>query len=230
MSEAGARRVLLVGATGLVGRAVLARGGALPDIALMALARREVPLPRGGHVEMLLAPPEGWSAAIAALKPDVLVSALGTTTARSGKEGLRAVDVELVLESAIAARRAGARHVVLVSSVGADLHARNHYLAMKGEVEVRLQRLRFERLDILRPGMLRGRREDDTRPLELLGQAASPLADALLHGKFARYRSARASMVAAAALQAVRERAAGQFIHEHEAIRRLAAKLDRAAG
>ena len=75
------RRILLVGATGLVGRAVIARGRTLPGLALMALARRAVPLGRGGHVEMLLAPPESWGDAIARMHPDAVICALGTTTA-----------------------------------------------------------------------------------------------------------------------------------------------------
>ena len=51
------------------------------------------------------------------------------------------------------------------------------YLRVKGEVEAALTKLKFRRLDILRPGLLRGRRSDDRRPLERLAMLASPLSD-----------------------------------------------------
>lgn len=219
------KRVLLVGATGLVGREVMACRREKTGLQLMALARREMPLPRGQHMEMLLAPVSEWGGAIASLRPETVICALGTTKAKSGREGLREIDVELVLKVAEAAWQAEARQFVLISSVGADLHSRNHYLAMKGEAEERLRQLRFGRLDLLRPGLLRGGRTGDRRVAEKIGQLASPAANALLHGRYRRYRAISAAQVAAAALQAARERANGVFVHEYDAIRRLAARL-----
>jgi uncharacterized protein YbjT (DUF2867 family) len=219
--------VLLVGATGLIGREVIACRREKTGLHLMGLARREMPLPRGQHMEMLLAPVNEWGQAIAAIQPDTVICALGTTKAKSGRAGLREIDVELVLKVAEAAWQAEARQFVLISSVGADLHSRSHYLAMKGEAEARLRHLRFGRLDILRPGLLRGTRTGERRVAERIGQLASPAANALLHGSYRRYRSINAADVAAAALQAARERANGVFEHEYDAIRRLAARLPR---
>jgi hypothetical protein len=86
-------------------------------------------------------------------------------------------------------------------------------------------KLRFRRLDILRPGLLRGARANDPRPLERLAMLASPLADLLLQGDRKRYRSIDARSVAAAALQLAREKAAGRFVHENDAILRAARRL-----
>lgn len=214
-------RVLLVGATGLVGRKVIARGRNVPGLALMALARREMQLPRGARMEMLLAPSENWAEAIAAIAPDAVICALGTTRRKAGEDGLAAVDEELVLAVAKAAREAGTRQFVFVSSVGADPLARNAYLATKGRAEDKLRKLRFARLDILRPGLLRGRRWDDPRPAERAGQWLAPLADLFLQGGLTRYRSIKAYDLAGAALQLVLEKAAGTFVHEHDSLQRL---------
>jgi uncharacterized protein YbjT (DUF2867 family) len=177
-------------------------------------------------MEMMVADPVGWPEAVAAIAPEAVLCALGTTRREAGsEEAFRAVDHDLVLQLAAAARDAGASHFVLVSSVGADALSKAFYLRVKGEVEAALAKLRFRRLDILRPGLLRGRRTGDRRPLERLAQLAAPLADLALHGSKRRYRSIDASVVAAAALQLTGEKAAGRFVHEHDAIVRAARRL-----
>jgi uncharacterized protein YbjT (DUF2867 family) len=224
MSEAP-RRVLLVGATGLVGRRVIARGRLLPGLALTALVRREMELPRGGWASEVAAPVEDWPARIGAIAPDAVICALGTTQKKAGPAGLVLVDRELVLAVARAAKLAGARHFVAVSSVGADATSGNHYLRTKGETENALDMLGFARLDLLRPGLLLGARWHDSRPLERLGQMLTPLTNSLLHGRWMRYRSVDAGVVAAAALQAVRGGGEGRHIHEYESLCELAARL-----
>jgi uncharacterized protein YbjT (DUF2867 family) len=66
-------RICLVGATGLVGARMIEAAVLRPDLRLVGVARREVPLPPGARIEMLLADPENWGDAIAAAKAKVLV-------------------------------------------------------------------------------------------------------------------------------------------------------------
>jgi uncharacterized protein YbjT (DUF2867 family) len=229
------RTVILVGATGMVGRAVMARAVGRDAIRLHAIARREVPLPAGARMEMLLADPGNWPEAIAAsgagsdlaASADCIIIALGTTIAAVGgdKSAFRAVDHDLVLACARAAKQAGIRQAIVVSSVGANTGARNFYLSVKGETEDALARLHFTRLDVLRPGLLRGHREGPLRPGERIGMIASPLIDLALHGKARRYRSIRASTVADAALALVGARPDGRFVHEHDQLLRAAQKF-----
>jgi uncharacterized protein YbjT (DUF2867 family) len=230
MSEAP--RVLLVGATGLVGRRVMEAAVAPASVRLVALSRREAPLPPGARMEMLVADPADWRAAIAAIAPDAVICALGTTWRQAGRSeaAFRAVDRDLVLQVAQAAKAEGATRFVLVSSVGAELAARAFYLRVKAETEAAVAKLGFQRLDILRPGLLRGPRGADRRPLERLGIVASPLMDLFLHGKWRSYRSIDARTVAHAALQCTREKAPGRFIHGNDAMRRLARSWDRGTG
>jgi len=218
--------VLLVGATGLVGTCVMQALREHPSLRLVALSRREAPIPRGSRMEMMVADPAGWPEAVTASGPEAVICALGTTRRQAGsEEAFRAVDHDLVLYLAKAAKHAGVEQFVLVSSVGADPLGKALYLRVKGEVEASLTRLKFRRLDILRPGLLRGPRANDRRPLERLAMLASPLVDLLLHGDKRRYRSIGARIVAAAALQLTREKAGGRFVHDNDSIVRAARRL-----
>jgi uncharacterized protein YbjT (DUF2867 family) len=222
------KRVLLAGATGLVGTRVMEAGIGREDVRLIALSRREAPLPQGARMEMLVADPAEWAESVAAIAPDAAICALGTTWRKAGGDeaAFRAVDQELVLRVARAAREAGVRNFVLVSSVGAELSSRVFYLRVKAEVEAAVRKLGFHRLDILRPGLLRGPRGDDRRPGERFAIMASPLTDLLLHGSRRRLRSIDARLVARAGLQCAREKARGSFVHDNDSIRRAARRLD----
>lgn len=220
------RRVLLVGATGLIGRSVIARTPHTPQVALQGLSRREMDFPDGVRMELVLADNADWPGVIKTLAPEAVINALGTTRSKAGsEEAFRAVDHDLVMSVARAAKDAGARSFVHISSVGADTSSKAFYLRTKGEVERELKALRFTRLDIFRPGLLRGQRKGDVRFLEGLGRALAPVTDLFLQGNATRFRSIQAEEVAAAALQATGEKAGGQFIHEHDGIKRLAARF-----
>lgn len=216
-------RVVLVGATGLIGRAVMAEAVLRPDIHLVAVARREVPLPKGARMEMLLSDTEHWPDAIAAGRPHAVLIALGTTIQAVGgdRQAFRAVDHDLVLECAAAAKAAGARQLIVVSSVGARFSSRNFYLSVKGEVEDKLAKLHFDRLNIIRPGLLRGKREGAPRPAERIGMILSPLVDLFMLGGLRKYRSARDSEVARVILALAGAKQRGRHVHHHDEMRRI---------
>jgi uncharacterized protein YbjT (DUF2867 family) len=220
-------RIALVGATGLIGSEVMTLAVGRHDMRLVAVARRESPLPHGARMEMFVADPAKWGEVFDAVRPAALICALGTTWRKAGRdeEAFRSVDHDLVLATARAAKDAGVERLVAVSSTGADTMSKNRYLRTKGEVERELGRMRFKRLDILRPGLLKGRRIDDLRPFERLGSALSPLADLAMHGRYRQYRSIRAELVAKAALALAMRRAGGRFVHDNDGILRAAATL-----
>jgi uncharacterized protein YbjT (DUF2867 family) len=177
---------------------------------------------------MMVADTAGWPEAVKMIAPDAAICALGTTWRKAGKseEAFRAVDFDLVLALAKAAREANVGNFVLISSAGASRHGKTLYLRVKAEIEDAVTKLRFRRLDILRPGLLRGMRHGETRPLEGLGRLLSPLADQFMQGPRRQFRSIDAQTLATAALQGAREKAQGRFVHDHDAILRLARRLD----
>ena len=220
-------RLALVGATGLVGRHVIEDCVGRRDLRLAAIARREMPLPPGATMEMFVAEPANWAQIFEALRPRALICALGTTWKQAGEDeaAFRAVDYDLVLDTARHAREHGCERMVVVSSVGADPHAKQFYLRVKGEVEKELGRVGFHRLDILRPGLLRGERRNDRRPAERLAIVASPLFNLLLHGKYAQYRAIEAETVARACVFLALKPARGRFVHMNSGIERAARSL-----
>lgn len=227
----GPVRIALVGATGLVGRRVIEVASAGDDVRIVGIARREAPLPPGARMEMFVAEPDKWSEVLEAIRPRALICALGTTWKKAGRDeaAFRAVDHDLVLATADAAKRAGVPNMVLISAAGADARVKSLYMRVKGETEDALSRVGFKRLDILHPGLLRGTREDDLRLAERAALLAAPLVDPLLSGSWERFRSIDASLVAEAALGLALRRAGGRFTHDNEAMRRAAREWRRAS-
>ncbi len=221
------KTVLLAGATGLVGNAVLQRCIADRTIAAIIVpTRRPVSIkhPKIRNVVMDLLggengePSPALSGAIAKASGgeiDAYISALGTTIKAAGsREGFIAVDRDLVCRFAEIAKQQGARQVVFVSSVGATRQTSNFYLRVKGETEDLLERMKFDRVDILRPGVLLGPRSD-SRPGEAIAQKLSFIYNPFLRGPLRRYRAISADTVAAAALALLRKKEAGIFVHEN---------------
>ncbi|MEA3054313.1 MAG: hypothetical protein QOG72_3216 [Sphingomonadales bacterium] len=216
-------RVAMIGASGLVGRHLADRllaAGDGPDI--HAFLRRPSGRRHPRWQEQVV-PSSQWPALVAGAGADSAVSTLGTTMRAAGSQAaFRAVDLDLVVAFAAAARRAGARRMVTVSSVGADPRSSNFYLRVKGEMEQALDALGFERLDILRPGLLRGERGGDRRLGERIGIALSPLANMMLRGRLERFAAIDADLVAAAIGTCLGRPERGTFRHDNRDIRRLA--------
>lgn len=186
-----------------MGRALVARLGAHEGLQLDLLLRRSLSTD-GANAQVFAAEPlvdalQQWREAERGC--DVFASALGTTRRIAGSiDAFAKIDRDLVLEVARAARAAGARQAVLVSSVGADPRSRNDYLRIKGELEQAVAGLGFQRCDVLQPGLLLGARgEVASRPAERLGQWVAPLLNPLMSGGFARFRAIEARRVARAA-------------------------------
>ncbi|MEH6517009.1 MAG: NAD(P)H-binding protein [Halioglobus sp.] len=213
--------ILVVGATGLVGDAFLRQSKAhQQQLKITALVRKPGRLPADTAVE-IVAPNDQWPEIIASLQPEAVFCALGTTIRQAGSQAaFRGVDFELVAAVAGAAKSSGAMHFITVSSVMANARARSFYLKTKGEAEEALIAEGFERLDLLRPGLLRGDRRE-LRLGELIGAAASPIVDHLLLGPFKKFRSVHADTVALAALNLLTAKEPGCFIHDSEQLREL---------
>lgn len=202
-------KILIAGATGLVGSRVLAL---LPEA--IPIGRRATG--RAGEIVADFA-------ALPALPPaTVAISALGTTIRAAGSQvAFRAVDYDVVLAFARAAKAAGVTHFIVITAVGADAGSSVFYSRVKGEVERDLAALGFARLDIVQPGLIIGPRAE-RRPVEAFLQWLTPLLDPLLIGGLARYGSVPAEVIAAAVARLSTLTAPGRFVHQNRALRALA--------
>jgi transcription elongation GreA/GreB family factor/uncharacterized protein YbjT (DUF2867 family) len=210
--------VLLGGGTGLVGAMVARDLATDPGVTLTSLVRTpRGPCDRQIDFDALVADPRG----AAGPGPfDVGISCLGTTIRKAGSQpAFRRVDHDYVVALAAAARAGGARHFILVSSVGAGGNA--FYLRTKGDTEAAVRALGFESLDLIRPGLLLGDRAE-RRPAERLAQAVMPLLNPLLRGPLEPYAALPARVVADAIVRLVRRQAPGTRVLHTAEIRAIA--------
>lgn len=218
MAEGESRVALLAGASGLTGGYALEALLGAPDVGrVLAVSRR--PLGRE-HPRLAnrIVQFERIESQLKGTTCDVALCCLGTTLRKAGsQERFRAVDVDCVLAFARAARAAGARRFVVMSSVGANPTARNFYLRTKGDMEEEVEGVGFDSLDILQPSMLLSWR-GEMRPLELISGALMRLANPLLGGKYAPYRGISAPTVGAAMLGATRSGRRGVQRYTYEGI------------
>jgi uncharacterized protein YbjT (DUF2867 family) len=154
---------VVVGATGLVGRACVRQLAATSHFArVTTLTRRASPADtHAALVRNVLVDFERPEAFAAELEVSHVFCALGSTRRAAGSdEAFRRVDVAYPTAVARTARRQGVRHFLVVSSVGASPHAASRYLRQKAELEDALGRLDFKSLTIVRPSVLRGARTE----------------------------------------------------------------------
>ena len=98
--------------------------------------------------------------------PSIFLSALGTSRARAGGvEAQRMIDYDLNLAMARAAKDAGAKIYVLISSSGVNKNSIIPYSKMKGELDEAVQQVGFEKTVLIKPGLIVGHREE-SRPAE----------------------------------------------------------------
>ena len=228
MAEPDGRVALLAGASGLTGGCALDALLGAPDVSrVIAITRR--PLGRE-HPRLAnrIVQFERLEAQLKGASCDVALCCLGTTQRKAGsQQRFRAVDVDCVLAFARAARAAGAKRFVVVSSAGADPQSRNFYLRTKGDMEQELETLSFESLDILQPALLLAWRSE-MRPLELAARALMPLVNPLLRGKYLPYRGISARTVGAAMVGATRSGRRGVQRYTYEGIEALSRLAPRA--
>ena len=212
--------MLLAGASGLVGRALLAQLLAERHGRVHALVRREVAdLPLSPQLSRHLID----FAHPGALPPaKELYIAIGTTIKVAGSSAaFRAADFDAVVNVARAARAAGVKRVAVVSALGADAASRVFYNRVKGEMEAQLAALAFERLVIARPSLLAGERGALGRAPRLGERLALALLTPIGRLLPARFSPIEATVVARAMRTALRRAGAPIEIIESAALQSL---------
>ncbi|MCV9879667.1 NAD(P)H-binding protein [Brenneria izbisi] len=164
-------RVLLLGATGLVGRELLQLLKENHRVETIYAPTRK-PLP---PAEKLVNPHNAdLSVALSQLTSpiDIAFCCLGSTIKTAGsKQAFRDVDYTLVVDSAKAALALGAKHLLVVSALSANTSSPFFYSRVKGETEKSLQQQGWQHLTLAQPALLLGEREVH-RPFE---RFAAPL-------------------------------------------------------
>lgn len=209
------KTLLLVGATGLVGGAVLRQ--ALADRSIervLALTRYPMEL-RHQRLENYRVDFDALPADAPWWNVDAVICTLGTTIRKAGSQAaFRKVDHDYPLAVARLVRARGTKVFALTSSMGADVHSRIFYLRTKGETERDLAAEGFASLTLVRPSLIGGERLE-RRLTEALGLKIFSVLEPLLPR---RYRIAPVERIAASLLAAVRMAQSGVRVVESEEI------------
>ena len=159
------RNALIAGATGLVGRELLPMLLGSPRHALVhVLLRRAVPeLAAAGKLQPHIVD----FASLPKLPPiDDVFIALGTTIKVAGSQAaFLAVDFDAVVNTAVAARAAGATRLGVVSALGASASSGVFYNRVKGEMQDAVSALGFESVVFVQPSLLVGDRTQLGQPV-----------------------------------------------------------------
>jgi uncharacterized protein YbjT (DUF2867 family) len=193
-------RLLLLGATGLVGSKTLKLALSNSAFSEVIAPTRKPMAPSDRLVNPVASRLEELLPVLKLYKIDAVISALGTTRAKAGsKEGFRYVDCELPIAFGKAAHAAGVETYAIVTAMGASINSMSFYYRTKGEVERHIQDIGFQSVTICRPSLIGGERSE-ARGAEGAALALLRLSAPILPKKF---RVNPADAVAAALLNAV---------------------------
>lgn len=153
-------KLLIAGATGLVGNLVLQQALADNRVSrVIALTRRSVA--QHDKLENVVIDFSDMPADAAWWSVDGVICALGTTRAKtSDSVAYRAIDYGYPLAVARHTRDHGATRFALTSSLGANPRSRFIYTRTKGELEEDLKKIGFPSLTIVQPSVIEGPRDE----------------------------------------------------------------------
>jgi uncharacterized protein YbjT (DUF2867 family) len=206
------QHILIAGATGLTGEHLLDRLLSEPTVArVLAPTRR--PLAAHPHLENPVGDLQTLLPQLSG-QVDTAFCCLGSTIKQAGsQEAFRAVDHDLVLAFARRARELGARHLVVISALGANPGSKVFYNRVKGETEEALKAMDWPQLTIARPSLLLGARHE----FRLGERLAAPL----LRWLPGKYRGIDACALARALWRLALEEEDGVRVIESSDLRRL---------
>ena len=143
---------------------------------------------------------------------------LGTTIKKAGsQEQFRKVDFEYPVHSAQIAHAQGVSQFLAVSAMGADPLSRVFYNRTKGETEAALSAIGIPTVQLFRPSLLLGKR-NEKRLGEEVGAKFMTTFDFLFRGKAAVYRAIPAEVVARAMVNIALTGSSGFHIYPNEVI------------
>lgn len=191
------RSALVVGATGLVGSALVRQLCESEEYAAVnVIARRKLDF-TDPKLVVKIRDFEKISESDIEFAHEVFCC-LGTTIKKAGsREQFEKVDVEYPLSIAALAKNRGIGHFIVISAMGANEKSFTYYNRVKGKLESELTAMDFPQLSIVRPSLLTGER-DEFRLGENVGAKAMSMLNPLMVGPGKKFRSIDADQVARA--------------------------------
>ena len=199
ISNSLTQKVLIAGATGLVGSAlleILTKEITVQEIIVLGRTEPTLISPKIRFVKTDFANPDTIGDCFEGVH--TVFCCIGTIIKTAGsKEAFRKVDYGIPETLAKLASEHKVKSMMVVSSIGADAQSGNFYLRTKGEMENAVTSYKISKTAFLRPSLINGPRKE-FRWKELLSKVFLTLFSFMLVGKFKRYKSIDHDVIAMA--------------------------------
>lgn len=211
-------KLLVLGATGLVGGAVVRLALSNPAVTEVIAPTRRPLRQQGRTLTNPIVNFDALDSRAAWWNVDAAISALGTTTRDTPSEAeYEKIETRYPVAVAALVRGHGAKAFAYVSSIGASPDSRWFYLRTKGIAERQLQETGIPSLTLVRPSVIAGKRQPPRRLEELTARLYRIVGPFLPK----RWRVVSAEQIAKALLNAALEAKIGTTIIESEALQDL---------
>jgi len=211
------KKVLIAGATGLVGKNLVKR--LLDDdffTEVHVLARRNLDF-SSPKLFVHIADFDNLQTLNDSFGCDVFFCALGTTIKKAGsQDNFKKVDYTYVIKSAQLAQNNGATEGHVVTALGSNAESKIFYNRVKGEVQNTLKEMNYSSMTIYQPSLLLGER-DEFRLGEVLGTVFYKILSFLFFGPLKKYKGIKGENVARGMIQhSKREQSVFSIVPSHE--------------
>ncbi len=132
---------------------------------------------------------------------------------KENQRSFQKVDFDYIKSIAEFALSRGAKSIALISAVGANNNSKNLYLNVKGKIEEEILSLGYEKVVIARPSHLLGKRVNEKiNPVVLIFEKITNLTGYMLHGPFKKFRNVHAKKVASSLVTVMNNEIKGKHI------------------
>lgn len=215
------RSALIVGATGLVGQALLEKlllTNHYQKVTIFTRHKLNVEHPKLRQYVVNFDQLEKYQEQ---LRVDDLYCCLGTTIKKAKtKDAFKLVDYHYPLNLAKLAAQAGTKQFIVITAMGADPRSFFFYNRVKGELEEALRHIKLPAVQIIRPSLLLGDR-NEYRLGESLASQLSRLFPFIFKGRLAQYAPIHAAQVAQAMKLIALKSKLGYHIHSNQELLKL---------
>jgi uncharacterized protein YbjT (DUF2867 family) len=214
------KKALLVGANGLIGKALLLELLKSDEYANVEIwVRKPLGIANPKLKERII--DFSRISDLGLIEADGVFCCLGTTINKAKtNEAFRIVDYEYVVELAELASKSGCASFFVISSMGANSNSSNFYLRTKGEMEEAVKAQSIKSIYILRPSLLLGKREE-YRFGELLAKYLMTILSPLFIFGLKKYKGIKVSTIARAILKLAMTESTGVSILESDKIQEI---------
>lgn len=190
------KKVVIIGATGLVGNALLQEVIQAKEVSEIRIFVRKAIDGLPEKVTQIVTEFSDFSLLKEQVIGDVIYCCVGTTRKKTPDlTDYRNIDFGINIGMAKLAKENGIPTVHLISAIGASTSSRIFYSKLKGEIEEAMKELKFDNCYIYQPSILIGSRTE-SRPMEYLSQKLCPFLDLFMLGVLKDYHSISATSIA----------------------------------